>query len=256
MLCNITKFFHWYANAVNALWKLTRLNNPKVLYGFFSGLYKRNVMAAQERFRAFDDLIDRVRKEYETDLVDVQFAPYGPLNMIVEDLGKENEEKISVMLEHKTEGVHIPCTKGPSLKLIQLFFGKIPTFIREYDENCNIKLIDERGPILTFSQSPTGHISIFVFFARSDYITPPEEGLKRPVIYLFQRDPTKIDTKTIRRAIRFFLSVANTSSCFGTNTIWQHLYLWWRKGMLFFQTFNHKQLLEFIKFVIENVPHP
>jgi len=255
MFCNIAKFFRWCANAVKTIWKLTRLNKPKILYGFFSVLYNRNLEARQTRFSAFDDLITRVRNEYETNLKDVAFGPYGIMHMDVVELEKENEAKISAMQAHNTDMTSIPCSEGSSLKLIQLSFGSIPTRILEYKENYNIRMIPERGPSLSFSQSPTGHVSIFVYFARSDYITPPEEGGEKPVIYLLQRDPAKIDTRTIRRAFRFFLCVANTSSCFGTNTIWQHLYIWWRRVPLFFQTFDRNQLLDSIKFVIDHVPH-
>lgn len=256
MFCNIAKIFRWCTNAAKTVWKLSRVGQPKIFYGFLSSLYNRNFMAREARFRAFEDLITRVYEEYETNVNGVTFAPYGRMHMQVVDLDEENKAKISAMQEHNTEGMSIPCSKGPSLKLIQLFFGSIPTYIREYGEDYNVRSIDERGPILSFSQSPTGHVSIFVYFARSDYITPPEEGREKPVMYILQRDPAKIDTRTIRRAIRFFLCVANTSSCFGTNTIGQHLYLWWRKVPLFFQTADRKQLLEFLKSIIEHVPHP
>lgn len=256
MFCRITKFFRWCANAAKTVWKLSRVGNPEIFYGFLSSLYNRNYKARQSRFRAFDNLITRVDNEYETNISGVEFPPYGKMYKEVVDLSKENEKIISAMREHHAEGTHIPCAKGPSLKLIQLSFGSIPTNILEYKDDCNIKLIDESGPTLSFSQSPTGHVSIFVYYAYSDYITPPEEGREKPIVYMLQRDPDKIDTKTIRRAIRFLLCVANISSCFGTNTIWQHLYLWWRKVPLFFQTSNRKQMLESLKFIIEHVPHP
>lgn len=256
MFCRITKIFPWCANAAKTVWKLSRVGQPKVIYGFLCSLNNRNIISRQARFGAFDDLIARVQEEYNTNLKNMHFPPYDTMYMEVVDLRKENDKKISVMREHNAGDMPIPCTKGSSLKLIQLFFGKIPTGIIEYSENCNIKLVVERGPILSFSQSPTGHVSIFVFFARSDYITPSEEGLEKPVIYLLQKDPAEIDTKTIRRAIRFFLCVSNISSCFGANTIWQHLYLWWRKVPIFFQTFDRKQLLETLKFIIGHLPHP
>ena len=234
MLKKIGKLVDWII--------LQFLGDPNKNLARIEKLYNKKLQERKERFSNFDELIKRIKDEYKY-LENKQFPYFGRLYFDEVDVEKDFDKAINSI----NAGVNIGIPEGSSLKLVQIHFGHTPCGIMEFTKEGNVKGILEEGGFLSFSQSATGHVSIFIFPRASNYIKREEEF----IIYKLNKDPRDIGIAQIRSAIRFFLYYVTTSSVSGTPSFWLEAWVYMKKISSGIR-FSHMSSL--IKEVILKIP--
>ena len=218
--------------------------DPQKNYDKIEKLYKKMIQERRDRFNSFDSLSDRIRSEYDNYLKNKIFPYYGQLNF--QDISvKEDFKKALDCFNEK--GLNIGFPEGSSLRLIQISFGPTPCGITEYTKSGNVKGITEDGGILSFSQSPTGHISVFIFPRKSDYIKREEDF----IIYSSNKDPRDIELPQIRSALKFFLYYMTTSSVYGKPSFCIEFLVYLKK---IYTNIRFSQLSSWVKELLFKIP--